>query len=124
MDNFIQPLIEKYSGSPFGQRFTINDKFNVLTYHVDFIILISETCENLVKMNWFERVQGLSNNCFKAILNISNYRKSWYVYYYTLCELITRNMRRNLLCLLHLLSMTVKQLTQSLTHVLIGFGNV
>ncbi len=34
--------------------------------------------------------------------------------------LITRNIRRNLLYLLHLLSMTVKQLTQPLTHVLIG----
>ncbi len=33
---------------------------------------------------------------------------------------ITRNVRRNLLYLLLLLSMTVKQLTQPLTHVLIG----
>ncbi len=34
---------------------------------------------------------------------------------------ITRNIWDNLLCVLHLLSMTVKQSTQSLTHVLIGF---
>ena len=36
------------------------------------------------------------------------------------CSDITRNIRRNVLYLLHLLSMTVKQVTQPLTHVLIG----
>ncbi len=42
------------------------------------------------------------------------------VSYTMLFHCITRNVRRNLLYLLHLLSMTVKQVTQPLTHILIG----
>ncbi len=46
--------------------------------------------------------------------------KNSYLTYY----IITRNILDNLLCLLHLLSMTVKQSTHSLTHVLIGFLSI
>ena len=57
--------------------------------------------------NFQETSLAINNQIFMSAINLLLY-------------FITRNVRRNLLYLMHLLSMTVKHLTQPLTHVLIG----